>query len=53
MKKSDRFRFAMLCVLDASELNATHKLEIIETLLEEKRMAEYVEEREANEGAIK
>lgn len=48
MKKSEQYRFALMAVLLTSYLRPADKLEIIETLMVEKRLAEL---NEKSEGA--
>ena len=43
MKKSERYQAAMIAVLNTSYIMATDKLEIIETLMDAKSVAEYAE----------
>lgn len=44
MKKSEHYQLAMRAVVTSNNLGADQKIEIIETLLADKRMAEYGEE---------
>ena len=46
MKKSERYYKAMMAVIN-STINAADKLEILETLMEDRRVAEYTEKQEA------
>ena len=43
MKKSERYQVAMIAVLTNNSIVANDKLEIIETLMGDKSLAEYVE----------
>jgi len=47
MKKSEKYQYAMLAVLESQMITSPSKLEIIETLLGDKTMAEYTEKMEA------
>ena len=47
MKKSEQYKVAMKAVLAYTSINADQKIEIVETLLSDKRMAEYGEKEEA------
>ena len=49
MKRSEIYRLAILAVLDC-EYDATEKLKITEELMCEKRLAEMIEEAEANKA---
>ena len=51
MKKSEHYKLAMYAVIDSPRITTEQKLEILETLVVEKRMAEYGEEREEPEKA--
>ena len=44
MKKSEHYQLAMRAVVTCSSLGADQKIEIIETLLADKRLAVYGEE---------
>ena len=46
MKQSERYYKAMLAVIN-STMNAADKLEILETLMEDRRVAEFTENRDA------
>lgn len=48
MKKSERYYKAMMAVIN-STINAADKLEILETLMEDRRVAEFTEKRDAEE----
>lgn len=50
MKKSERYYMAMCAVVDDESISAEDKLEIMETLMEAKSVAEYVERQEAEKG---
>ena len=43
MKDSEKFQLAMIAVITNNSLTATDKLEIIETLMDKKSLAEYSE----------
>ena len=45
MKKSEKYHMAMCAVLEHLEMRTTHKLEVLEELMAEKRMAEMMEAR--------
>ena len=47
MKKSERCQIAMLAVITSTNILADAKLEIIETLLDNKSTAEWMESKEA------
>ena len=44
MKKSKHYKLAMCAVIDSPRIAAEDKLEVLETLMAEKRLAEYGEE---------
>lgn len=46
MKKSEKYYMAMLAVINSNNIFADAKIEIIETLLDNKSTAEWVEEQE-------
>lgn len=46
MKKSIRYQLAMMAVLVCNEIEAQDKLEIIETLMGDKSLAEWSEKQE-------
>ena len=46
MKKSDIYRYAMIAVVDHAGFHASTKIEIIEMLMGDKSMAEWVEKNE-------
>ena len=46
MKKSEKYKFAMMAVVDSGFMNASVKLEVLELLMAEKTMAEYCEKME-------
>lgn len=46
MKKSEKYQLAMIAVLTNTSIMVTDKLEIIETLLGDKAVAEYCERAE-------
>lgn len=48
MKKSNLYQLAMIAVVD-SDLHASVKLEVLEVLMEDKRVAEWSEKREEAE----
>lgn len=47
MKKSEKIKLAMLAVVECESMDATDKLELIEFLMGEKSMAEWIEEDKA------
>ena len=51
MKKSERYQLAMIAVIESQLLDATSKLEILETLISDKATAEYVEKAEEEKNA--
>lgn len=46
MKKSDQYTIAMMAVVDNPNILTAAKIEVLETLMADKRMAEYGEEAE-------
>ena len=50
MKKSERYKFAMMAVVNSSCLSAAVKLDVLETLVEDKRVAEWSENNEKQES---
>lgn len=46
MKKSERYKFAMMAVVNSLCLDASVKLDVLETLMEDKRVAEWSEKQE-------
>ena len=50
MKKSERFYMAMIAVVEDNCINSDSKLEVLETLMESKSVAEYTEKREETEN---
>jgi hypothetical protein len=50
MKKSEQYGVAMCTVIENGRISTLEKLEILETLMAEKRMAEMLEEREEAES---
>ena len=50
MKKSERYYAAMVAVINSVHIMSDEKLEIIETLLGDKAVAEYCEKQEEAEG---
>lgn len=53
MRKSEHYKAAMLAVLDSEKMAREIKLEILDTLMQDRRAALYGEEREAKEAADK
>jgi hypothetical protein len=51
MKKSERYQLAMLSVVDDESIEAADKLEIVETLMNDKRIAEWSEKQEEEKKA--
>ena len=49
MKKSHKYYAAMICVVNNHSLSAAEKLEIIEQLMQDKTVAEFVEKKEEEE----
>lgn len=47
MKKSDIYQLAMLAVVDSEDIEAHDKLEVVEVLMNDKRVAEWSEKQEA------
>jgi hypothetical protein len=47
MKKSERYYIAMLAVINSTSITASEKIEIIETLLDNRETAEWCEKQEA------
>ena len=43
MKRSEHYKYAMAAVIERPEMRTQQKLEILETLLDEKRRAEWSE----------
>lgn len=52
MRKSEQYRMAMAAVLEHPEIRTQHKLEILETLMADKRVAEYSEEGAEKNAAL-
>lgn len=50
MKKSERYQIAMIAVVTNNNINAADKLEIIETLMDNKSVAEWNESKEEQNG---
>lgn len=50
MKKTERYKAAMIAVINNTNLNAADKIEIIETLMADKSTAELVEKWEEKNG---
>lgn len=50
MKKSKRYYIAILAVINSTAINAAEKIEIIETLLDNKGTAEWCEKQEGQNG---
>jgi len=46
MKKSEKYQVAMIAVIANNSINAAEKLEIIETLMADKSIAEWSENQE-------
>lgn len=46
MKKSDHYNIAMMSVIDNPNILTAAKIEVLETLMADKRLAEYGEEGE-------
>ena len=51
MKKSERYHMALLAVLDDGEIDAVEKLEIVETLMDNMKLAEWSEKKEEEKKA--
>ena len=51
MKKSELYTSAMVAVLDSERFAVCEKLDILEVLMEERRLAKFGEEREAEKDA--
>ena len=51
MKKSDAYKAAMCAVLKDTSLTSADSLEIIRVLLEDEKLALYIEERDEKENA--
>lgn len=47
MKKSERYKRAMIAVINSAVIPAEMKVEVLETLVEDKKMAEWNEQKEA------
>lgn len=43
MKKSERYQYAMVAVVNSTSLDAEVKLEVLETLMQDKSVAEWTE----------
>lgn len=50
MKDSEKFQLAMIAVITNNSFTATDKLEIIETLMDKKSLAEYNERLQEGEA---
>ena len=50
MRKSEIYRYAMMAVVDHEDFHASTKIEIIEALMAEKSMYEYIEEKESEKN---
>ena len=50
MKASERYTAAMVAVINNTNINAADKLEIIETLMGDKSIAEFREKQEAEKN---
>lgn len=50
MKKSEKYYAAMMCVLDSNMFNE-HKLDILEQLMDDRKTALFVEQREEEDKA--
>lgn len=50
MKKSEHYTMAMAAVVECDYMHSSKKIEIIETLLEDRKMARYREEKEAEKN---
>ena len=50
MKKSERYKAAMIAVINSAIIPADKKVEILETLVEDKKMASWNEQKEAEEN---
>lgn len=49
MKKSEKYKYAMVAVVD-SDMGATVKLEILEQLMEDKKIVEWSESKEGEKA---
>lgn len=47
MKKSEHYKAAMIAVINSAVIPAEKKVEILETLVEDKKMASWNEQKEA------
>ena len=55
MRKSERYILAMCAVIDDPDMLPTTKIEVLETLMADKRLAEFAEEaaeKEAGKNAV-
>lgn len=50
MKKSEHYKAAMIAVINSAVIPAEKKVEILETLVEDKKMAIWNEQKEAKEN---
>lgn len=50
MKKSEHYKAAMIAVINSAIIPADKKVEILETLVEDKKMARWNEQKEAEEN---
>ena len=50
MKESKHYKLAMFAVIDSQRIPTEEKLEVLETLMADKRIAEYAEEAEEQEA---
>lgn len=51
MKKSELYQLAMLSVVDDESIEAADKLEVVEVLMNDKRIAEWSEKQEEEKKA--
>lgn len=51
MKKSTHYEIAMCAIVETTRISTLEKLDVLETLMADKRMAKYGEEQEAEKNA--